>query len=141
MDIRVPNGNDKVYICHNGNTLAVSSYAVPAHLSNHNDQLGSCGQSCNSAAKGNVAETFEEHAHETEIKIYPNPSNGNFSVALPADIENATISLLDMAGKLVESKTGVQGTIQFSQSGIANGVYMIYVTYGTEIFKSLITVY
>ncbi len=34
--------NGKVTICHKGNTISVDASAVPAHLMEHGDSLGSC---------------------------------------------------------------------------------------------------
>lgn len=38
-------GDDKVTICHNGNTIEVAASAVPAHLA-HGDAYGPCGDDC-----------------------------------------------------------------------------------------------
>lgn len=52
MDVR--DGNNKVKLCHNGNTISVSSSSVQSHL-NHGDQLGSC---------------FEVDATKTKVSCY-----------------------------------------------------------------------
>lgn len=125
LDVRAPNGNDKVYLCHNGNTISISSNAVQAHLNNHSgDKLGSCSQECGSANKGG-AETVSTFVSD-EIKVYPSPNNGNFIVELPNAVDNAEINIMDMTGKLIERKAISGSKAQFSLS-IAKGVYMVVV--------------
>ena len=38
------NGQDKVTICHNGNTITIGAPAVDAHVRNHGDTLGACAE-------------------------------------------------------------------------------------------------
>jgi hypothetical protein len=138
LDVRVPNGNDKVYLCHNGNTISISSNAVPAHLNNHNgDRLGNCEQQCGSSNKGSVENT-SAIANE-EIKVYPNPSNGNFTVELPNAVENAEINIMEMTGKLIERKQVTGTKAQFSIA-VAKGVYMIVVKNAEQMSYSRIVV-
>ncbi len=37
-------GQDKVTICHKGNTITIGAPAVDAHLRNHGDTIGACAQ-------------------------------------------------------------------------------------------------
>jgi dihydroxyacetone kinase-like predicted kinase len=131
-----------VYICHNGNTLSVNANAVNAHLSNHSDGLGDCNDVCNSAYKNNSNKNIETYIEQAEeVKIYPNPSNGNFVVELPSDIEAAEISMVDITGKLVERKTATGHTIEFNHTSIAQGVYMLHVRYGDETYSCRIVIH
>lgn len=142
-DVRVPGAGSKVYICHNGHTNAVSTAAVSAHINNHSgDQLGKCGQSCNSANKnaGEDEENIEDlvEVSADAIKVYPNPSNGSFTVELPQGKDNAEVSMSDVTGKVIEVKTGVMHVARFEQSSLAKGVYMITVRTGDETYHTKI---
>ena len=66
------------------------------------------------------------------IKVYPNPSNGSFTVELPEGKDNAEVSMSDVTGKIIEIKTGVTHDARFEQSSLAKGVYMITVRTGEE---------
>jgi predicted dienelactone hydrolase len=63
----------------------------------------------------------------SSIKIYPNPTNGTFSIDL-GDILNAHIAIRDISGKIVyqhyPSTLGLQ-TIQLDE---ANGIYTVEIT-------------
>jgi len=37
-------GQDKVTICHKGNTITIGAPAVDAHLQNHGDYIGACAE-------------------------------------------------------------------------------------------------
>jgi hypothetical protein len=61
----------------------------------------------------------------SEIKIYPNPNNGKFSIMVPQNQSTATMSVSDMLGNVILSK---QFTGQFAEADIsafAGGVYLL----------------
>jgi hypothetical protein len=145
LDIKAPNGNNKVYLCHDGQTLSISSNAVPAHLGNHDDdKLGACEQSCGSGNKTSVA--WEEIAHDEEGKhlqvanVYPNPNNGQFTVDLPESFENAEVTIRDMNGRTIRNTMATDRSLQFDISGFAKGIYIVSVQAGEEIFRTKLSV-
>lgn len=146
LDVRVPGQNNKVYLCHvppgnpgNPQTLSISVNAVPAHLSGHaGDRLGNCSQSCGSA-KGTEAIAMGEVLGE-EFRVYPNPSTGVFFVEIPHDIKAERIVVMDIAGKVIDSKTNAEGKVQFNMSGLAKGIYMVQVMYGEDTYRTKLTV-
>jgi len=146
LDVRVPGQNNKVYLCHvppgnpgNPNTLSISVNAVPAHLSGHaGDRLGNCSQSCGSA-KGTEPTAMDEVLGE-EFHVYPNPSTGVFFVEIPHDIKADRIIVMDMAGKVIDSKANAEGKVQFNMSGLAKGIYMVQVMYGEDTYRTKLTV-
>jgi hypothetical protein len=73
--------------------------------------------------KTGVNETGES-AH---LKIYPNPTNGAFTIELPGTNPNATISITDMYGKTIETRTCTQQKNSFNPANIAPGTYIIRV--------------
>ena len=60
------------------------------------------------------------------ISIYPNPSNGIFTVDL-GDIEKANIEVYDLLGKLVEQVTANTDRTKIDLTRRGTGVYVVYV--------------
>lgn len=164
LDIRVPNngkgkGNNKnkVYICHtppgnnsNPKTLSVSVNAVAAHLGNHSgDKLGTCDQSCGSAAKGGRNNDQEEQVASAgfidnelkDIKVYPNPNNGSFYVELPST-EPAQVIISNVSGQVIY-KQNVQNTRKHlvEASTLITGVYMVQVTSGHDTYRTKVVIH
>lgn len=146
LDIRVPGQNNKVYLCHvppgnpnNPQTLSISVNAVPSHLSGHaGDRLGNCNQSCGSA-KGSEEAGIGEVLGE-EFNVYPNPTTGVFYVEVPHDVKADRIVIMDMTGKIVDSRTNAEGKVQFNMSNLAKGMYMVQVMYGEDTFRTKLSV-
>ena len=136
-DVRCSTGNSsnqKVKVCHNGNTICVESTAVNAHIA-HGDYVGQC--------TGNVRpqsdNTIEENSKEGFI-IYPNPGNGNCIISIDRSInaDNGTIRVLNMSGQLVK-KLNVQQQNRISLNIKDPGVYIVQLVNGKEtITKKLI---
>ena len=61
-----------------------------------------------------------------DARIFPNPSNGQFNIELPQNIDNATIVAKDINGREVWRKSNInsQETLHIE---IPAGVYMIYI--------------
>lgn len=121
VDVRCGKNNDKVMICHNGNSICISPNAVPAHLSNHGDDyLGSC-------MNKNVISS------QSIFNSYPNPSMGmvnlEFEVLGEAEL---VLEVFNTMGQLVytESMTEEEGHFIHSVnlSNMPNGIYMIKMT-------------
>jgi len=68
-----------------------------------------------------------------EIMIYPNPTNGNFTLSYVSN-ENSetTIRLYNLVGQVVQSKTVSQikglNTVNFDISSFSQGIYMLELT-------------
>ena len=74
-------GSNKVYVCHNGNTLCINKSALAAHIA-HGDYLGPCGNaecdddcdgvgnSCDKCAGGNDA-VDNDHNNKPDCKYPP----------------------------------------------------------------------
>jgi hypothetical protein len=61
------------------------------------------------------------------IGIYPNPSNGNFSIRL-GEIEPKTIDIMDITGKIIVSQKDFQNIgneITINMTNVANGIYFV----------------
>ncbi len=66
------------------------------------------------------------------IELYPNPTSGAFQIGLPANFQADYLELLNSAGQLVWSKTGlsVSNPIAVPDLGLAEGLYTIRVKAG-----------
>lgn len=61
---------------------------------------------------------------ENKIKVFPNPSSGDFHISLPVSTDKLSLSIFDNAGNLVETKEFVSKDISFGGS-LKTGVYLI----------------
>jgi hypothetical protein len=79
----------------------------------------------------NVANISENSAN-MNLSVYPNPSNESVNFRFGASTE-ATITLFDLTGKEVSSKTETAQTINVNTENLNEGIYMYQVKVGNEI--------
>ncbi len=114
---------DKVYLCHNGNTICVSVNAMQAHL-NHGDLLGPCSLGKIGEEVVNLPDRFGLEQN------YPNPFNPTTTIryALPVDA-HVTIAVFNMLGQVVAQlvdglvPAGFHETV-FDASELPSGIYI-----------------
>jgi hypothetical protein len=135
-DVRSGTKNDKVTVCHNGNSLSISENAVSAHL-NHGDVLGSCASNStvrisqqNNPAVVKAEQKVVSLNGTRSVRITPVPNNGIFNVQLQNyKAGTAEIRITDMNSKLISSKkvttTGKQDVFNFNLSGKTQGMYNV----------------
>ena len=79
---------------------------------------------------------------ETNIEIYPNPSQGNFEVRIPSSnintAKNITISIYNSAGILVDSKKATSQNLFNTQLGA--GTYFVFTTISNKIFTQKLVI-
>ncbi len=63
-----------------------------------------------------------------DATVNPNPANGNFALVLPNELVNASVSVYNSKGALVQKKTCKGGTNSFSTANWANGEYILKIT-------------
>ena len=64
--------------------------------------------------------------HSGNINLYPNPSNGKFTIE---NKDGATsVKLLDLSGRVIATQPINAGTTEVNFSGVATGKYMVHVT-------------
>ena len=86
--------------------------------------------------------TVNEVLKENDYVIYPNPTNGKFQIALGNSITttNSTITILDINGKIIESKevqgNSIKTNIEFDLTPYAKGVYLINIQNETEVVST-----
>jgi hypothetical protein len=117
---------NKIMICHlppdnptNTQLITVASSAVASHLA-HGDYLGQCP-------------TFRTVTLPKEIKVYPNPNNGMFTVELPATGKSSEIRVMDMMGRTIAKRNvGIDESrkIHFSMESVSKGMYFVEVLTG-----------
>ena len=119
IDVRCGKNNNKVLVCHKGNTICISPNAVQTHLNNHGDYLGNCG--------GDQLVTLptEFELHEN----YPNPFNPTTRIdySLPFD-SKVSLQIFDALGREVvtlvnEYQRAGYYSIDFNASNLASGIY------------------
>lgn len=59
------------------------------------------------------------------VAVYPNPANTEFTVSMTAT--NASVEIMDITGKLVETAPVTMGEVRFDVSNYKNGVYFYQV--------------
>ena len=79
----------------------------------------------------------------SDIVVYPNPSNGIFTVVIPATANSSTITIMDVLGKVVATKVvpdNSEPTTIFNLTSVAAGSYLVRITSGTEIYRKTIVI-
>ena len=78
VNARCGTKNDKVLVCHRGNTLCIGTTDMAAHLG-HGDRLGACAATAAplAAAAGSVA----------ELAVYTNPAGDQATVTLRTPLD------------------------------------------------------
>lgn len=67
-----------------------------------------------------------ERSEEIGFQVYPNPSNGNFSLQFPELKYDAVVSIYDPKGSLVQSSVLQKGTVRMEmQMRLEAGIYLI----------------
>lgn len=62
-----------------------------------------------------------------KVSLYPNPSSGTFTVNISFNGDKA-IRLTDLRGKVIKEITTNQSKVEFNQSLVSSGVYLVTVT-------------
>lgn len=131
IDIRDGN-KDKVFLCHNGHTISISTNAVPAHLT-HGDLLGNCAHETEAGAK--------LLANGTVPTLYPNPATNKAYVVLSlTENEQVSVSVIDMGGRVVMTpiqkslKAGTQ-QIELNTTQLGKGSYFVVINNGKSVSK------
>jgi Concanavalin A-like lectin/glucanases superfamily/SprB repeat/Secretion system C-terminal sorting domain len=125
---------NKVLVCHNGgNTLSISSNAVNAHLSNHNDHLGACYDACDGGAKSsNTQSQVIVMENEMDIKAFPNPFGDEIHIKIESnEVDYADVIVYDLTGRVMESKPNQQVGSEITLGhNLTNGMYIIEIRNG-----------
>jgi sugar lactone lactonase YvrE len=75
------------------------------------------------------------------VKVYPNPSSGSFTVELPANAGVSTVTLTDIYGRIVETRTTSNTVNQFDIKHASSGTYLIKIENGTGTFREKVNIW
>ena len=64
---------------------------------------------------------------ENVVSIYPNPSEGIFTVEINDISGTKTLTLQDMTGKVISTQVTEKTTVEFQQSQLSSGVYLLHI--------------
>ncbi len=71
--------------------------------------------------------------------LYPNPTSGQFSVTFSKSVSNASITITDVNGKIVQQVKATGSKVDFDLSAVASGTYFVRIEEkGTVITKKVI---
>ena len=73
------------------------------------------------------------------LNVYPNPANDVINVSLNKST-NGTISIVDVAGKVVKTSSINGLTSSINSSDLTNGVYYVTITDGTSIVTEKVVI-
>ena len=65
--------------------------------------------------------------NENNLKVYPNPSNGNFNITFPESNGNFSIEVLSVIGQKIYEKNNIN-TDKFTVDNLENGVYLLKIS-------------
>lgn len=65
--------------------------------------------------------------------LYPNPTTGKFAITFSTKLEGADVLLKDVNGKVVQQVKGNGYQLYFDLSGLAAGVYFVWIKDGENI--------
>lgn len=88
------------------------------------------------------ASAINEGASKSEFLLYPNPSNGKFSIELPTSFYNlpASITIIDAQGRIVFEKVSNEKTVPVNLSGYSFGIYLVKIQSENNIITKKIIV-
>lgn len=78
------------------------------------------------------------------VALYPNPNSGTFTVDIPVAYPQATVTIMDVTGRVIEARVINNATgnkHEFNLAGKAAGSYMIKVDAGNETFREKVIVW
>ena len=138
-DVRCSAGNSsnqKVKVCHNGNTICVEATAVNAHIG-HGDYVGKCTGNVNAQSEISIEENSKEG-----FTIYPNPANGNFTVTVDKHDENSDdrkLRIINMSGQIVKQlNMANQNKLDIKIDKV--GVYLVQLLTGKKVITKKLVV-
>lgn len=77
----------------------------------------------------------------TSLKVYPNPSTGTFTIDLPQGTTTAFITINDILGKVVATRSATNAAqLNFDLGNVPAGTYIAKIAADNKTYRSIITV-
>lgn len=80
----------------------------------------------------NACTGVEENGSLSDVNVYPNPNNGQFSIVFGADVNDVSVVITDLEGRIVNSSLQKEiiagGTLRVDLGNEANGIYMMKIS-------------
>lgn len=126
--------NDKVTICHKGNSLTVSGCALAAHLA-HGDVIGDC------PSVARISASNAEDVTSLSLAVYPNPTDHAINVSFTSDNEEEyTMTLVDITGRILMSETQValigENEKPLDLQNLTTGIYFLIIHKGENVMQT-----
>jgi len=125
--------------CDNANApIALATNASYTVTSNGNYAVEITVGSCTdlSACVNVNSVEVSENSFSNKLTVYPNPTNGNFSIDLGEGHKIVTITITDVVGKVIQSKQHIQTQLLNLKLEAKAGIYLLVVESETK--KSVI---
>ncbi|HFA48333.1 MAG TPA: T9SS type A sorting domain-containing protein, partial [Bacteroidetes bacterium] len=91
---------------------------------------------------GSQAASLSQRSVEKEIELFPNPTNGEFTLKMNAPFETGTVRIMDWSGRTIYRQTlkGSTSGQQFSMTKWGAGMYLVEVRLDGEVFTKRLVV-
>ena len=129
-------GNDKVLVCHKGQTLCISQNALDAHL-RHGDQAGPCA----AERSVNPAHTVNVLPAQFGLANFPNPFKGGTKIQYSLPVASkVSIRVYDLLGRELnvlvnaDKPAGIH-VVNFDGSKLGKGIYFCRLFTDNELQK------
>ena len=125
-----------------GNSVASGTDTCYVAIAN-GDYTVTCTSSSGCTSDDSASETIsgigiDEHALNQAISVSPNPTNGLVTIQFEGLSTELTVSLRDLNGKILDTKTG-SSLIEFDLNDLEAGIYLIDCEYlGQRIVKRIV---
>lgn len=82
---------------------------------------------------------LDENSSENEMSLYPNPTSGLINLVSAKNLENASLIVKDVEGRVILEKEGINGShFSFDISGQSKGIYFIEIIQEKVVLRSKI---
>ena len=90
----------------------------------------------------NYSAIIERPTQSVDWSVFPNPNNGNMTIALPKSLNNkANLTLTDLQGKVIKQLTQLSSQREVTlNTELANGIYILSLQNGNEVTYEKIVV-
>ncbi|GAB4132954.1 MAG: hypothetical protein Fur0041_04760 [Bacteroidia bacterium] len=120
-----------------GNSFDPSVGAGAQNLTYSYTDSNGCEGSASVVINVNVCVGYAEATLSNGVLLYPNPSNGTFTLAVNASVGDMVVEVIDMQGRLVfrSNENNVQAgfTKQITLENDASGIYMVRMSTANEV--------